>query len=117
MGCWKMGHGANATSHVAVTEPMYRFPMDYNGKLPSDYTSAGELLEQGERWVKYNGIDEHIKFHTEVTDITKVSDKRVRVTYRCNGVATTVEAAGVYIAIGAQAIPRTLGWKGEEVFK
>jgi len=144
MGCWRSGYGANPTSHVAVSEPAYRFPLPSTSgpteagaattnpastptataaatQHPSDYTPQPELLQQGARFIKEQGLDECIEYHCTVTDVAHISSSppRVEVTYSNSrtGKTTTVLARGVYIAIGAQQSARELKWEGEDAFE
>jgi len=136
MGCWRSGYGANPTSHVAVSEPAYRFPLPEQATTatattdpavsnptpyPSDYTSQPELLEQGARFIREQGLDKCISYHSTVTNVEHVSASppRVAITYTNSrtGETKTVLARGVYIAIGAQQQARELVWEGEDAFK
>ena len=139
-GVWRRPDGAaNDTSHVAITEPMYRFPRRETSssfkKTPrcaSDYTSRSEIIEQQDAFVKEHGLIDHILFGAEVTSVCELAeiDKEaqheppetskggVRVKYNDGeGNEKTIDGRGIFMALGAQQRPRRKVWSGETSFK
>lgn len=121
MGCWQ--HVANSTSHVAVCEPAYRFDMEYSDHPPSDFTSRAEICEQGKRFVQERGFK--IRFRTIVLGITDLGDGRWEVLHAPACPLPGAPSAppertltrAVFLAVGAQQVPRSLSFPGEDAFR
>lgn len=140
-GVWRRPDGAaNETSHVAITEPMYRFPrgeaFPSSPEGASDYTSRREVLENQHAFVQEHGFLDHILFGAEVTSVRELAENcsqfsgeaqseppgtskgRVRVTYHDGeGTDKVIHGRGVFMALGAQQRPRRRVWPGEAAFR
>jgi hypothetical protein len=112
LGCWTTA--ANKTSHVAVSEPAFRFDYDHNGKYPSDFTIRDEFLADGRRYVAAHNIS--VTFNAKVTQVQQ-KGKGWTVTYKKDNTLQTVKSKGVFMALGAQQTPRTLTYPGEDIFE
>jgi len=69
-GCWVQA--ANKTSHVAVSEPSYRFNYDHKGKYPSDFTGRDELLKDAKRYIAAHDLA--VTHQAQVTKVEKDAD-------------------------------------------
>jgi len=114
MGCWNGNCAANKTSHVAVSEPSYRFDYDHKGKNPSDFTGRDELVADARRYIAAHDIA--IQLNSKVTDVSQ-RGKGWSVTYVKDNKLCTVESKGVFMALGAQQNPRSVTFSGEENFE
>jgi non-ribosomal peptide synthetase-like protein len=111
-GCW-LG-AANKTSHVAVSEPSYRFNYDHKGKYPSDFTGRDELLKDCKRYIAAHDLA--VTTQAQVTRVEKDSEGWT-VTYVLTATKMcTVKCAGVFMALGAQQTPRLIKLNGEDSF-
>jgi len=119
MGCWATG--ANATSHVAVSEATYRFPGIENKSDVGDYPPRYKVLENGHRFFEQFNLDRITEFNAEVTNIDDFPGKdikiasgpgdnsifkyqhgRCEVTYNVGGKKKVLGCSGVFVATGAQ---------------
>jgi len=111
-GCWVQA--ANKTSHVAVSEPSYRFNYDHKGKYPSDFTGRDELLKDAKRYIAAHDLA--VTHQAQVTKVEKDADGWT-VTYVLTATKMcTVKCTGVFMALGAQQTPRLIKLSGEDSF-
>jgi len=114
MGCWNGKCAANKTSHVAVSEPTYRFDYDHKGKHPSDFTGRDELIADARRYIAAHDIS--IQFNAKVTEVGQ-KGQGWSITYVKDNKLCSVESKGVYMALGAQQNPRNVTYVGEDSFE
>lgn len=114
MGCWNGKCAANKTSHVAVSEPSYRFDYDHKGKYPSDFTGRDELVADARRYVTAHDIS--VSHNSNVT-LVEQKGKGWTVSYVKDNKLCTVDTKGVFLALGAQQIPRNISYDGEDGFE
>lgn len=114
MGCWQGAMAANKTSHVAVSEPSYRFNYDHKGKYPSDFTSRDELVADARRYIAAHDIAVTLN-----ANVVKVEEGRERhtVTYVKDNKLHTVTCDGILMALGAQQHCRAVKFDGEDNFE
>lgn len=114
MGCWSGKCAANKTSHVAVSEPSYRFDYEHNGKYPSDYTGRDELVADAARYIAAHDIS--VTLNAQVTNVEQKGSGWY-VTYVKDNKLCSVNTKGVFMALGAQQNPRNVTYDGEETFE
>jgi predicted NAD/FAD-dependent oxidoreductase len=113
MGCW--AQAANSTSHVAVSEPAYRFDYDHEGKHPSDFTGRDELIADAQRYVAAHNIS--ITFHAKVVKVEQIGAHNWEVSFVKDEQLCIARCRGVFLALGAQQDARTFKFDGEERFE
>jgi hypothetical protein len=118
MGCWRQA--ANSSSHVAVCEPAYRFDYDHGDKFASDFTGRDEIYSECQNFIAQHGISEHIRYGACVTNVEKASNDLWEISYTLttddSTIMCTIKARGVFMALGAQQVPRVVEFRGEREF-
>ena len=106
---------ANVSSHVAVSEPSYRFDFGEESTPMEDFTETSEVKDELQRFAHSFKLLEHIRFGAHVTGV-KRTDNLSTVVYQHEGREHIIRSHGTFIAVGAQQKPRKLTFPGEESF-